>query len=146
MATLQLEGLSDAITSVKVSPDRKTVVFISDKKIVQLWNTTTRAALLTKDDLPVPVKSVAFSADSNPIMTVSHDSKTRFWDTALRAELPTHDGCSNWVSSVAFSHDGNSKQDLHVENEWISEGKEKILWLPPDYRVTCTDIWNRVVV
>jgi hypothetical protein len=50
------------------------------------------------------------------------------------------------VYSIAFSQDGMVEQALFVSNDWVIEGKRKILWLPPDYRATCKAVWNRFVV
>ena len=57
----------------------------------------------------------------------------------------TLEGYSGLVNSVAFSF--NSKQStLLVSNNWIVEGKGKILWLPPEYRQTSMATWNRIIV
>jgi hypothetical protein len=34
---------------------------------------------------------------------------------------------------------------LFVSNDWVIEEKIKLLRLPPDYRVTCVAVWNRIV-
>jgi hypothetical protein len=59
---------------------------------------------------------------------------------APHCRVQTLKGHSSGVTSVVFSQDSKVEckieQALFVSNDWIIEGKEKILWLPPDYRVT----------
>jgi hypothetical protein len=33
-----------------------------------------------------------------------------------------------------------------VSNDGVIKGKEKILWLPPEYRANSVAVWNRVIV
>jgi hypothetical protein len=37
---------------------------------------------------------------------------------------------------VAFSSDGKEEEALFVLNNWVVEGKGKILWLPSEYQET----------
>jgi hypothetical protein len=47
---------------------------------------------------------------------------------------------------VHFSPDSKVKQGLFISNDWLVEGRTSTLWLPPDYRVTCEAVWNKVIV
>ena len=62
------------------------------------------------------------------------------------AALQTLEGHSSLVTSVASSADSKKEDTLFVSNNWVVEGKEKILWLPPAYRQTSMTVWNRVIV
>jgi hypothetical protein len=31
-------------------------------------------------------------------------------------------------------------------SEWVTNDTEKLLWLPPDYRATCGDVWDNLLV
>ena len=64
------------------------------------------------------------------------------WNAALQ----TLEGHTSSVSSVAFSPDGKLLRVLQVSNYWVVEGDTNILWLPPDYRETCSATWNRSLV
>jgi hypothetical protein len=33
-----------------------------------------------------------------------------------------------------------------MSNDWVTEERTNILWLPPDYRATCVAIRDRMVV
>jgi WD40 repeat protein len=70
----------------------------------------------------------------------------RLWDAATRAALQTLEGHSDSVYSVAFSPDSKGEEALLVSNDWVVEGKGKILWLPPEYRATSMAVWNRIIV
>jgi len=56
------------------------------------------------------------------------------------------EGHSDWVNSVAFLQGGKVKQGLFVSNDWVIEGKEKILWLPHEYRASSMAVWNKIIV
>ena len=64
------------------------------------------------------------------------------WNAALQ----TLEGHSGSVNSVAFSPDGKLLPILQVSNYWIVEDDTNILWLPPDYRETCSVTWDRSLV
>ena len=64
-----------------------------------------------------------------------NDETVRLWDAVTGAALQTLEGHSDLVNSVAFSPDGKVEQGLLVSNNWVVEGKEQILWLPPEYRI-----------
>jgi len=73
----------------------------------------------------------------------------RLWDAVTGAALQTVEGHSNDVNdvnSMAFSPDGKLEQALFVLDNWVLDGKEKILWLPPEYRATSIAVWNRTIV
>jgi hypothetical protein len=61
------------------------------------------------------------------------------------AALQTLEGHSSSVSSVAFSTDSKGEEALFVLNDWVVEGKGKILWLPPEYWETSMAAWNRII-
>jgi len=33
-----------------------------------------------------------------------------------------------------------------VFNYWLAEGTANVLWLPPDYRPTCTASWGKLII
>ena len=79
-------------------------------------------------------------------MSGSEDKTVRLWDAVTGAALQTLKGHLDSVSSVALSPDGEVEQGLLVSNDWVVEGKEKVIWLPPDYRSTCEATWNKFIV
>jgi WD40 repeat protein len=89
---------------------------------------------------------VIFSPDSKQVVSGSFDSTVRLWDATTGAMLQTLKGHSYSVSSVVFSPDGKLLPILLVSGHWVVEGDTNILWLPADYRETCSVTWNRSLV
>jgi WD40 repeat protein len=131
---------------VAFSPDGKQVASGSVDRTVRLWDTVTGAALQTLEGHSGSVYSVAFSPDGKQVASGSDDRTVRLWDTVTGTALQTLKGHSSSVYSVAFSPDGKEEEALFVSNNWVVEGKRKILWLPPEYRETCMATWNRIIV
>jgi WD40 repeat protein len=112
---------------------------------VRLWDAATGAALQTLEGHSGSVRSVAFSPDGKQVVSGSSDMTVRLWDAATGAALQRLEGHSDSVRSVAFSPDGKGEEASFVSNNWVVEGKGKLLWLPPEYRETSTAAWNRII-
>ena len=90
--------------------------------------------------------SVAFSPDGQRVVSGSDDETVRLWDAVAGAVLQMLEGRWDAIASVAFLPDGKGEEALFVSNDWVAEGKGKILWLPPKYRATCKAVWNKVII
>lgn len=115
------------------------------------------------------VYAVAFSPDSKLVASISYNKTVRLQDTATGSYRSTLEGYSSWVSAVAFSPDGehldthqgqialpssisDSGHDqtkvfssVFVEGQWVGLAEQRLLWLPPEYRSTCTAVCGDTV-
>jgi hypothetical protein len=60
--------------------------------------------------------------------------------------LQTPEGHSALVEYVVLWSDSNMADLLFVLNNWVVEGKTKLLWFPSEYRPTSIAIYNRFTV
>ena len=159
-----LEGHSDYVLAVAFSPDGKTLASGSADNTIRLWDTATGTYQRTLEGHSGSVCAVAFSPDGKTLASGSADNTIRLWDTATGTYQRTLKGYSSYVTrqsdrvrAVAFSPDINLGLDasrnqgpvgniLFVDGEWITRGGKNLLWLPPDYRATCTSVYDYTLV
>jgi WD40 repeat protein len=170
-----LEGHSDSVNAVTFSPDGKQLASVSDDETVRLWDAATGAVLQTLEGHSDSVNAVAFSSDGKQLASASDDKIVRLWDAATGAVLQTLE-IDAVVSTLSFSSDGlcidtnlgrlqvdgtsldssvipsplflqsGASREVLINKEWITCGRENMLWLPADYRPTCSTVRGEVFV
>ncbi|KAJ3015635.1 UNVERIFIED_CONTAM: hypothetical protein HDU68_012634, partial [Siphonaria sp. JEL0065] len=99
---LTLYGHSDALRSVVLSADGKTVVSGSSDTTVKLWDVRTGECICTLKGHVRSVRAVAISMDST-VISGSTDNTIKLWDTRTGQCLRTLKGHTNRVVSVVIS-------------------------------------------
>jgi WD40 repeat protein len=141
----------------------------SGDSTVRLWDAETGAHRSTLKGHSDYVIAVAFSRDGKMLASASDDSTVRLWDAETGAHRSMLEGHSDFVSAVAFSRDGKHIQTdqgdialpspvtpspsvsllqpshIFVEDQWISVGQQRLLWLPPEYWWTCSAVNGQIV-
>ncbi|KAK3360107.1 HET-R [Lasiosphaeria hispida] len=155
-----LQGHRGWVRSVAFSPDGQRLASGSDDETIKIWDPASGQCLQTLQGHRGWVQSVAFSPDGQRLASGSGDETIKIWDPASGQCLQTLQGHRGSVQSVAFSPDGQrlasgsrderdnlGKQEysLGQDKSWITCNGKNILWLPPEYRPSCSAVQGRMV-
>jgi WD40 repeat protein len=102
----RLEGHTDAVVSLAISPDGRRLLSGSMDTGLRLWDLETGAQLLRLDGHTSGVMSAAFSPDGRFAVSGSADGAVIVWDLETGAMLRQIRGHHGVVHFVAFSEDG----------------------------------------
>ena len=172
---LTFEGHRDSVWSVAFSHDSARLASGSIDRTVKIWDASSCACLLTLEGHRDYVWSVAFSHDSARLASVSDDKRVKIWDARSGACLRTltigktlHR--SSFYISGSYVHteigtiDINALSDLPLpltisepcspqyqglalsaDRVWITHNSDKIMWLPSEYRPSCSAVSRNTI-
>ncbi|MEA5464065.1 nSTAND1 domain-containing NTPase [Leptothoe sp. PORK10 BA2] len=114
-----LQGHSDSVLYLNVSPDGETLASAGQDGMINIWDLTYGTLLQTLEGHDASVSEVSFSPDGQALVSTSQDGTVRVWD--LDGVLPVLEG-----STVSFSPDGQmvaSGNEAGEINLWMPDGE-----------------------
>ncbi|HJN13004.1 MAG: WD40 repeat domain-containing protein [Pirellulaceae bacterium] len=101
-----LEGHTDWVTSLALSPDGKRLASASFDLTAKVWDLETGKEINRFEGHEWYLSSVAFGPKGKRLVTGSDDMTGRVWDLESGKQLFTLRGHIDWVRRVAYSPDG----------------------------------------
>src|SRR3984957_18548054 len=162
----KLEGHGRGVNAVAFSHDSQLLASASEDNTVRLWNPATGEQGQQLEGHSNGVSAVAFSHDGQLLASASWDMTVRLWNPATGEEVETlEQGVT--IHQLRFSSDSQCLQtdkgilrlhsrpvtvwsklagDIFLNGDWITCDSRNLLWLPHDYRGTCSASRSNLLV
>lgn len=127
-----LEGHTDYIPTLAISPDGATLATGSWDSTIKLWDTKTREEIATLNEYREKIKSLTFSPDGTVLASGAFDGGIALWNVATGELKDTLEGHESWATSLAFFPDGATL----VSGSWYDNDIR--LWDMPTGELTGT--------
>ena len=129
-----LEGHSSLVSSVAFSHDGTQVVSGSDDKTVKIWDASSGACLKTLN-VGLTVYNVAFDTTGSYLLT---DTGTTLWDISSDSNTA--------LAATALEEPWHHGYGLNADQAWIIWNGQNVLWLPSEYRPSCSAVVSNTIV
>jgi len=166
-----LEDHRGSVQSVAFSPDGQRLASGSTDNTIKIWDPASRQCLQTLEGHRHLVQSVAFSPDGQRLASGSNDDTIKIWDPASGQCLQTfyvgisvpymlfdHTGCyliidTGRIKVATATLDNSIRLDdlvkpgygLGQDKSWITYNDKNVLWLPPEYRPSCSAVQELMI-
>jgi WD40 repeat protein len=167
-----LKGHSSIVRSVAFSHDSTWLASASGDQTAKIWDASSGECVQTLKGHSSAVRSVAFSHDSTWLASASYDQTVNIWDTssgecvetitvrkALSSisfditnsylhtnigtiSLPGPRALSSYIEPQSPQYQGLA---LSADNTWIKHGSKNLIWLPSEYRPSCSAVSGNTV-
>jgi hypothetical protein len=102
-----LEGHSDRVRAVSITPDGNLAVSASFDKTLKVWDIKTGKEVHTLEGHSYSVCAVSVTPDGNYAVSASDDETLKVWDIKTGKKFPALIGHSSYVSGICVTPDGN---------------------------------------
>ncbi len=102
-----LEGHSDWVNAVSITPDGGYAVSASSDHTLKVWDLGTGKEVRTLTGHLDYIRAVSVTPDGDYAVSASDDKTLKVWDLQAGVEVRTLKGHSNWVKAVSITPDGN---------------------------------------
>jgi WD40 repeat protein len=133
-----LEGHTDWVTAVAVTPDGRRAVSVSDDQTLRVWDLESGQAVRTLEGHASLVMGVAVTPDGGRAVSASHDRTLRVWDLESGQSLCTLEGHTDRVWAVAVTPDGRravSASGDRTLRVWDLESDEEVAIFTGESRI-----------
>ncbi|CAI6225623.1 unnamed protein product [Periconia digitata] len=169
-----LEGHESGVRSVVLSPNSQRLASGSFDGTVKIWDPSNSTCLRTLKGHEGEVGSLAFTPDSQRLASGSAEGTIKIWDLSSGDSLQTYN-VGKSVYNIAFNitgsflqtdngtiminplpvaktstgteHRGPEYQGIALDpsGKWITLRSKNLLWLPSDYRPSCSTVSERMI-
>ncbi|BAY24098.1 protein kinase [Calothrix sp. NIES-2100] len=101
-----LEGHSQRVNVVSISPNGETLVSGSDDNTIKVWNLATGKLIRTLLGHSDSIHALTISQDGKTLVSGSDDNTIKVWNLVTGQEISTLVGHKFWVRSLAISPNG----------------------------------------
>ncbi|WP_300420534.1 hypothetical protein [Nostoc sp. S13] len=111
-----LNGHSDSVNAVAVTPNGQQVISASFDNTLKVWNLATGEEQFTLNGHSNSVNAVAVTPNGQQVISASFDNTLKVWNLATGEEQFTLNGHSNSVNAVAVTPNGQQVISASFDN------------------------------